>query len=156
MPEIRRATPADAETIADQRFRMFTDAEVGHEATMPVMRDNFVPWVRARLADGTYAGWLVEHEGRIVAGAGLWVMDWPPHFLDPQPQRAYLLNFYVAPEVRRRGLASELLALTVAEARARGIKTVVLHASKFGKPVYEQNGFKPSNEMMLRFDPPAP
>jgi GNAT superfamily N-acetyltransferase len=156
MPEIRRATPADAEAIADQRFRMFTDAEVGHEAAMPQMRDNFVPWVRARLEDDTYAGWLVEHEGRLVAGAGLWVMEWPPHFLDPEPRRAYLLNFYVAPEARRRGLASELLALTVAEASARGIKVVVLHASKFGKPVYEQNGFTISNEMMLRFDDPAP
>jgi len=152
MADIRRATPADAETIADQRLRMFTDAEVGHDASMARMRANFVPWVRARLADGAYAGWLVEHDGRPVAGAGLWVMEWPPHFLDPQPRRAYLLNFYVAPEMRRRGLASELLALAVAEAAARGIKVVVLHASKFGKPVYEQNGFTVSNEMMLRLD----
>ena len=57
--------------------------------------------------------------------------------------------------MRRRGLARELLALAVAEAKARGIKVVTLHASKFGKPVYEQNGFKMSNEMMLRFDEPG-
>ena len=57
MPDIRRATPADAEAIAGQRFRMFTDAEVGHEAAKPEMRDNFVPWVRARLAAyGDYPG----------------------------------------------------------------------------------------------------
>jgi len=79
-------------------------------------------------------------------------MPWPPHFLDPEPRRAYLLNFYVAPEMRRRGLASKLLALAVAEAKTRGIRVVTLHASKFGKPVYEQNEFKMSNEMMLRFD----
>lgn len=122
---------------------------------MKQMLANFIPWVRARLQDDTYAGWLVESDGRLVAGAGLWVMPWPPHHLDAEPHRAYLLNFYVAPEMRRRGLAMDLLALAVAEAKARGIKVVTLHASKFGKPVYEQNGFTMSNEMMLRFDDPA-
>jgi GNAT superfamily N-acetyltransferase len=92
----------------------------------------------------------VEDDGRLVGGAGLWVIDWPPHFMDAEPQRAYLLNFYVAPEMRRHGLARELLALAVAEAKARGIVVVTLHASKFGKPLYEKAGFKLSNEMMLR------
>jgi ribosomal protein S18 acetylase RimI-like enzyme len=77
-------------------------------------------------------------------------MEWPPHFMHSEPRRAYLLNFYVAPEMRRQGLARKLLALAVEEAKARGIKVVTLHASKFGKPVYEQYGFKMSNEMMLR------
>jgi hypothetical protein len=27
---------------------------------------------------------------------------------------------------------------------------VTLHASKFGKPIYEKNGFKQTNEMMLK------
>ena len=65
------------------------------------------------------------------------------------------MNFYVAPEMRRRGLARELLALAVAEAKARGIKVVTLHASKFGKPLYEQNGFEMSNEMRLRPENPT-
>jgi ribosomal protein S18 acetylase RimI-like enzyme len=129
---------------------MFADAGLASEDEMGPMVANFVPWVRAKLADGSYVGWLTEEDGRLVAGAGLWVMEWPPHFLDAEPRRAYLLNFYVAPEVRRRGLARELLGLAVAEARARGIKVVTLHASKFGKPLYEQTGFEMSNEMRLR------
>jgi GNAT superfamily N-acetyltransferase len=152
MVEIRRATAADAEQIGRQRVCMFEDAGFSTEAKMGPMLAAFVAWVRPRLDDGSYAGWLAEDEGRMVAGAGLWVMDWPPHYLDPEPQRAYLLNFYVAPEMRRRGLAQRLLALAVNEAKARGIKVVTLHASKFGKPVYEQNGFEMSNEMMLRFE----
>ena len=149
-PQTRRATVADAEAIAEQRRRMFVDVGVGDEANMPPMVERFVPWVRAKLEDGSYVGWLTEQDSRLVAGAGLWVMEWPPHYLDPEPHRAYLLNFYVAPEMRGRGLARTLLALTVDEAKARGIKVVALHASKFGKPIYEQNGFSMSNEMMLR------
>jgi ribosomal protein S18 acetylase RimI-like enzyme len=150
MAETRRATPADAEAIGQQRLRMFADAGVAEESAMGEMTANFVEWVRPRLADGSYVGWLVEQDGQLVAGAGLWVIDWPPHFMDADPQRAYLLNFYVAPEMRRRGLARDLLALAIAEAKARQIKVVTLHASKFGKPVYEQAGFEMSNEMILR------
>jgi ribosomal protein S18 acetylase RimI-like enzyme len=116
---------------------------------MASMIAKFVTWVRPKLSDGTYLGWLVEQDGRPVAGSGLWVMDFPPNIRDEEPRRAYLMNFYVAPEMRRRGLARELLALAVAEAKARGIKVVTLHASKFGKPLYEQNGFEMSNEMRL-------
>jgi predicted acetyltransferase len=43
-----------------------------------------------------------------------------------------------------------LLALAITEAKERGIKVVTLHASKFGKPLYEQTGFEMSNEMRLR------
>lgn len=146
---IRRATAADAEVIGQQRLRMFVDAEVNFAAPADTMIANFVLWVRPKLEDGSYAGWLIEAGGRIVGGAGLWVMEWPPHFLDDQARRAYLLNFYVEPELRRQGLAVKLLQLAVAEAKVRGIKVVTLHASKFGKPVYEQNGFQMSNEMML-------
>jgi ribosomal protein S18 acetylase RimI-like enzyme len=150
MFDTRRATAEDAEAMAQQRMRMFADAGLATEVEMGPMVANFVPWVRAKLADGSYVGWLTEENRRLVGGAALWIMDWPPHFLDAEPQRAYLLNFYVAPEVRRRGLARELLALAITEAKARGIKAVTLHASKFGKPLYEQTGFEMSNEMRLR------
>jgi len=76
-------------------------------------------------------------------------MDFPPHWRDAQPLRAYLLNFYVAPEVRRCGLAYELLKTAVADARGRGINVLSLHASQFGRPLYERSGFEASNEMML-------
>ncbi len=150
MAETRRATVADAEAIAEQRVLMFVDAGVADMAHMEQMHANFVPWVQARLEDDSYIGWLVEEEGKLLGGAGLWVMEWPPHFMDAEPRRAYLLNFYVAPENRGRGLARELVDLAVKEVTARGIKVVTLHASKWGKPVYERYGFKMSNEMMLR------
>lgn len=119
------------------------------------MVGRFVPWVEERLEDGSYAGWLVVEGERVVAGAGMWVMEFPPHWRDPEPQRAYLLNFYVAPEARGRGLAFGLLKTAVEEARRRGIKVVTLHASRFGRPIYERNGFEASNEMMLSLEPSA-
>ncbi len=150
---MRLATPTDAEALGRQRVLMFADAGLADIGQMGPMLARFIPWVRAKLEDGSYVGWLTEEDGELIAGAGLWVMEWPPHFLDDEPRRAYLLNFYVAPGMRHRGLARQLLATAVAEAKARGIKVVTLHASKFGKPLYERNGFAMSNEMMLRPEP---
>jgi GNAT superfamily N-acetyltransferase len=156
----RSATPADAELIAHQRLRMFADSGQATPESMQTMAANFVGWVRPRLADGRYLGWLVEDqlaEDRLaegekiaIAGAGLWLLDFPPHWLDPEPLRAYLLNFYVAPTHRRRGLAQKLLTLTLDEARARGVRVVTLHASTQGRPIYERNGFQSSNEMIFK------
>ena len=36
------------------------------------------------------------------------------------------------------------------------VEIVTLHASKFGRPLYEQHGFQPTNEMMLRPEASAP
>jgi GNAT superfamily N-acetyltransferase len=152
MFETRLATAADAELIAGQRRSMFVDAGQAEDATLQAMEENFVAWVRPRLNDGSYVGWIVSNERQAIAGAGMWVMDFPPHWMDAEPRRAYLLNFYVEPAFRGHGLAYELLKTAVGDARRRGIKVVSLHASKFGKPLYERNGFEPTNEMLLRLD----
>jgi GNAT superfamily N-acetyltransferase len=150
MFETRLATVADAELIGEQRRRMFQDSVDTNEAQLTAMISKFVPWVRAKLEDESYVGWLTSKDGRVVAGAGMWLMEFPPHWMHEEAVRAYLLNFYVDPEFRGHGLAYSLLKTVVSETRRRGIKVVSLHASKFGKPLYERNGFELSNEMILR------
>jgi GNAT superfamily N-acetyltransferase len=129
---------------------MFVDSGQADSDAMCEMAANFVEWVRPRLEDGRYLGWLMEDEERVVAGAGMWLMDFPPHWMDAEARRAYLLNFYVEPEFRGRGLAEQMLKMTLDEARRRGIGVVSLHASKLGRRIYERNGFEGTNEMMLR------
>jgi ribosomal protein S18 acetylase RimI-like enzyme len=150
MFETRLATAADAELIGEHRRRMFVDMGRADDVRMQTMVANFVPWVRAKLENGSYVGWLIAEDERVMAGAGMWLMDFPPHWMDSQPLRAYLLNFYVDPAFRGKGLANELLQAAVNDARRRGIGVVSLHASNAGRPLYERNGFEPTNEMMLR------
>ena len=115
---------------------MFLDSGQADAAGMAEMMANFVEWVRPRLEDERYLGWMVEDDGKVIGGAGIWLQDFPPHWMDAEPVRAYLLNFYVDPEQRGRGLAQRLLDLTMEETRRLGIKVVTLHASKFGRPIY--------------------
>ena len=148
MYQIRPATPADAAIITHHRRRMFVDAGRQDNRVLDVMAENFQPWVEARLADGRYLGWLMTETGKVIAGAGLIILDWPPHPLDPrQEKRGYLLNVYVEPEHRRKKLASQLIDQALSEARKQKIRVVALHSTDAGKPLYESNGFRRTNEM---------
>jgi len=154
MPTIRHATLADVPLIVQQRHRMFADNNYSTEDGLAAMDVHFELWLRERMANGTYIGLLLEEDGAVLAGAGVYLMDWPPHFLHIEPMRAYLLNFYTAPEARGRGFANLLLPAAVEESRRRGATVVTLHASPFGQPIYEKFGFEASNEMLLKLAPP--
>jgi ribosomal protein S18 acetylase RimI-like enzyme len=153
MPNLRRATPDDAHVITHQRHLMFADNDLATEARYAEMNLAFEPWVRERLTDGRYVGLFLQEEESILAACGIFFGDFPPHFLDPAPIRAYLLNFYTAPEARGRGLATQLLHHAVDECHACNVRVITLHASKFGKPIYEKFGFTQNNEMILRPKP---
>ena len=152
MPTLRRATPDDIPLIAQHRHHMFAENRFGSEAHFCEMDTRFADWLRTHLADGTYIGLLMDEGGQILAGAGIYLMDWPPHYLHVEPRRAYLLNFYTEPEARGRGLANQLLAAAVDECRTRGVRTITLHASPFGRPIYERFGFTDSSEMLLQLN----
>jgi GNAT superfamily N-acetyltransferase len=152
MPTIRRATVDDAVLITRHRHVMFADNQFAGEDHLTQMDAAFEPWVRARLADGRYIGLLVEEDGRVIAGGGILFHDFAPHWMDFEPTRAYLLNFYTAPEARGHGHANLLLRACVEECRARGVAVVTLHASRFGRPIYEKFGFEQSTEMLLRLN----
>jgi ribosomal protein S18 acetylase RimI-like enzyme len=80
---------------------------------------------------------LANHQGRSCG-----------HPLDPrQDKRGYLLNVYVEPEHRRKRLASHLIDQALAEARKQKIRVVALHSTDEGRPLYESNGFRRTNEM---------
>ena len=153
MPTLRQATPADAALIAEHRHKMFADNNFATEAHLSTMDTTFEPWVRERLADGRYIGLLLEENGKVLAGAGIHFQDFAPHWMDIKPERAYLLNFYTAPEGRGHGYAKQLLQTALDLCRARGVGVVTLHASPYGRPIYEKFGFKASTEMMLLLNP---
>ena len=148
MLRTRLAIAADAPLITRHRHRMFVDAGRRDDQVLQIMDEHHEPWVAKAITDGRYVGWLTEDEGEVVAGAGLLLLDWPPHPLDPRTShRGYLCNVYVEPSHRRRKLASNLIDLALAEARRRGIRVVSLHSTDEGRSLYEANGFRTTNEM---------
>jgi ribosomal protein S18 acetylase RimI-like enzyme len=109
---------------------------------------HFREWLAPRLADGSYFGFIVEDDGNPVAGIGLMLIDWPPHPSHPsQDKRGYVLNVFVEPDYRRRGLGKFLMDAGDAELTRRGVSFSVLHATRMGVPLYERLGWSRTSEM---------
>ncbi len=147
----RLATADDAAIITHHRRAMFAD--MGHTDEVEIldqMATAFRDWVRRKLEQGIYIGFFMENAaGQVVAGAGCWIMEWPPHLLDPSAERAYILNVYTEPAYRGRGLAKHLMQSVLDFCETRHLSVITLHASQFGRPMYEQMGFTQTNEMRL-------
>ena len=120
------------------------------------MTEHFREWVRPRLQDGSYFGYVISDGGAPVAGIGLMLIDWPPHPLHPtQDKRGYVLNVFVEPGYRNRGLARELMNLADAEFARRGVSYAVLHATEKGKPLYQRLGWDRTAEMAKALNAPT-
>ena len=149
---IRQATVTDAPIIVHHRRAMFTDMGLADSKDLDAMEVTFAPYVMQALGNGSYRGWLAETDGgRVVAGGGLIVHEWPARPGNPSdPHRAYILNVYTEPDHRKRGLARRIVMTILAWCRAEGFWAVSLHASTYGRPLYESLGFEPTNEMRLK------
>ncbi|WP_321817145.1 MULTISPECIES: GNAT family N-acetyltransferase [unclassified Paraburkholderia] len=139
----------DLELVCHHREAMFREA--GRDAaTLATMTAHFRTWLAPRLADGRYFGFVLN-EAEVdapVASIGLMEIDWPPHPAHPdQDRRGYVLNVYVEPHARRRGLARQLMQLADAEFARRGIRYVILHSTEQGRDLYRQLGWGGTTEM---------
>jgi len=147
---IRQATLADLAIIVTHRRKMFED--MGHDdpAILGAAEPHYRRWIQERLENGRYLGWLaVTSEGAVVAGVGLWLLDWPPGFFDTSPYRGYILNVYTEQAFRKRGLARQLVQVALDWCAEHEIQVVSLHSSNQGYSVYEAMGFTPTNEMRI-------
>ncbi|MGB1287942.1 MAG: GNAT family N-acetyltransferase [Aggregatilineales bacterium] len=148
----RFATLDDAEKITQHRYLMFVDIGKAQEEQLQVMNTAFETWVRDELAAGQYIGVFMIHDTEIVAGAGLWLEPRAPGPSDASTVGAKIVNVYVNPEHRRKGLARCMMQVLLDEARTRHLKSVVLHASDEGRGLYESMGFAVTNEMRLELN----
>jgi len=65
---------------------------------------------------------------------------------------AYVLNVYTEPTHRRGGVARAIMNAILEWCREQRVARVTLHASREGRPLYEDLGFEPSNEMRFVLD----
>ncbi|MGA7079011.1 MAG: GNAT family N-acetyltransferase [Terriglobales bacterium] len=150
---IREAEASEAAIILHHRRSMFRDMGDGTSDELDRMVEVSRPWLARALADGSYHHWLaLDASGRVCGGGGVLLVPWPANPTDPCTERAVILNVYTEPEFRKRGIARQIMLTILAWTREHGLRSVNLHASDEGRPLYEKLGFAATNEMRLRFD----
>ena len=148
----RNVGPDDLELVCRHRHEMFKASGRTDEVLAP-MTDHFREWVRPRLENGDYFGWIAMDAETAIGGLGMMIIEWPPHPSHPlQSQRGYILNVFVEPEHRGKGTAKALMDLALNAARERGVSFMILHATQMGRPLYEQLGWRQTSEMSITLD----
>lgn len=148
---IRRAFTDDVIALVEHRRAMFCDMGYRDNAALDAMAAKFRPWLLTQMNAGEYLAWLVvAPDGSIAAGAGLWLMDWPPHMIGAGARRGNILNVYTVDKFRRRGLARQLMEVAMRWCRENRVDIIILHASSDGRGLYESMGFAATNEMRIR------
>lgn len=144
---LRPIGPADLDLICKHREAMFRQSG-RDEASLVAMRAPFRTWLKGALACGDYRGVMAEHDADPVGGVGVMVLDWPPHPSHPeQAKRGYVLNLFVEPEYRGRGLGAALRAAAEEILIERGVDLAILHATEQGRPLYLASGWSGTTEM---------
>jgi GNAT superfamily N-acetyltransferase len=148
---IREAGQQDLAVILHHRRAMFEDMGYQDVAALDAMEASSRPFFAQALAEGWYRAWLAQNAaGEVVAGGGILILPWPSHPCDAQTRRPMIVNVYSESAYRRRGLARRLMVAMLDWLRQQGYDTVSLHASDYGRPLYEALGFKATNEMRLQ------
>ncbi len=152
---IREAAPGESAIVVQHRRSMFRDMGEGTDEQLDRMAEVAGPWLARALADGSYRHWLaLDASGRVVGGGGVLLCPWPPNPKDRCIERVVILNVYTEPEFRKRGIARQVMLAILAWVKEQGFRSVNLHASNEGRPLYEKLGFEATNEMRRRFELP--
>jgi GNAT superfamily N-acetyltransferase len=138
---VRPAVDADLDVVVALRvefLRAVRGAELDLSAEFLVQtRSFFEREVRA----GRVLTWLAFDGTDAVGVVSLLLWPRPPLPEDPRSFEGYVINLYVVPAARGRGLGRELLDVCTEGARDAGARKLVLHPTDDGLPLYVSAGF---------------
>ncbi len=151
-PTVRRATAADAATLAELRWRLRTETASpieSHEA----FAARCEAWFAAALASDAWLCWIGESDRRAVACLLLRLVEKVPNPVGVAERLGYVTSVFVEPEGRNRGIGRLLLDEATRVARDLGLEAIVLWPTARSVPFYVRAGFQVPDDMLeLRLD----
>lgn len=101
--------------------------------------------------DGEPACYLKMEDNMVVGGLAVSYYQMLPSGKNPSGLCAYILNMFVEPEYRKKGIATELLEFVISKCREKGVGKVALHATEMGWHAYEKAGFSKTENCMEKY-----
>jgi len=148
---VRATRRSDGSILVRHRRRMWEDIGGRTRAELDRADGPYRRWLATETAHGRLRGFVAEAADGTVLGSGmLWLQPSQPR---PGPLgrkgMPYILSMFTEPTARGRGVASKIVRAMIDWARRSGYRRLVLHASRYGRPVYARLGFADGNEMRL-------
>ena len=137
----RPATPDDAAEVIRLAALMFTD--IGSDASLPEWQEAAARHVCDRLGHDA-AVFVVDnptYPGQLVAVAAGTITTRLPSPVNPSGRVGYVQWVSTEPEARRQGHAAAVMDALLGWYAAEGVRSVELHATEMGEPLYRRIGF---------------
>jgi ribosomal protein S18 acetylase RimI-like enzyme len=149
MYTIRAARIDELPACADHWLAMFEDAHILEAADLQEhWRERFVSYFSRRISENEARYFVAVNGNGVIGTAGAMLADGYPTVVHGL-RFGYIFGVHVASQHRGQGLATALTRETIAFLKELKCRRIALHASPFGRPIYERLGFIPSNEMKL-------
>lgn len=145
----QKLTEKELDTFMDMRITQLREEGATEDIDLkPALADYY----HRHMKDGTFVSWIALDNGKIVGTSGMSFVEKPPYFSCPNGKIGLLSSMFTCREYRRQGIAKELLAKVVNEAREYGCGAVQITASDMGVLLYQDFGFvKNGNFMQYNF-----
>jgi len=154
MYSLRKANLNDIDKLTDFRVEFLKEIQdLPPNMEIEIFRKSLKDFFLDKMKSNEFIAWLAEYNKEIIATSGLSFLQKPPHFINMTGKFAYIMNMYIKPKWRRKGIGSALLEKLIEEIKKIGIQSVVLHTTSFGKLLYEKYGFRENDgdkEMILK------
>lgn len=143
---VREATLDDTAFLAECRRRMFDEMDVDSETT-DAAGEAFVAYVEREMPASAFFAYVAEADGTLIGSAAAFVHETVPMELNPGNRVGRIVNVFVEPLWRRRGVASAVVGAVMERLCEEGVGVAALAATEDGAPVYERLGFEHYDEM---------
>ena len=145
----QRLTEKELDAFIEIRINQLREEGATEEIDL---RPSLEDYYHRHMADGTFVSWLAMDGDAIVGTSGMSFVEKPPYFGCPNGKIGLLSSMFTSNAYRRQGIAKELLARVVQEAKDYGCGVVQITASDMGVLLYTDFGFqKNGNFMQYKF-----
>lgn len=115
---------------------------IGRRQLARLLRAN-ASYLRRHLADGSFVELIASVDGKEAGCGSVSFYDEMPSPDNPTGRCAYIMNIYVRPAYRRRGVADTTVRLLIMLARRRGAGKIYLESTDWTCNLYKKLGFRP-------------
>jgi GNAT superfamily N-acetyltransferase len=140
--EFRLAEPDDLHHVIDMRIHYLAEInqKLSDKETNALL--NHLPDYYRRHMGKDFFAYLALDNGKPASTVYLLIIERPANLHFITGKNGILLNVYTCPEYRKRGLASVLLSMAIADAKKLNVSNIELQATDMGIPLYEKLGFR--------------
>ena len=145
------ASQTEYPLVAQHFYQLWLDNNVDPDCIQDDWLKTTLEFVAKARQELLFQAFIGKIDGQVVGSvscqlfAGLYPSPFKPSFR----KYGYIWNVFVESAYRRQGIGSQLTNKAIAYLRSLDCSHAILHASPYGKPVYERLGFTTKNEMIL-------